>query len=103
MYKNNLVLNSFLFRVDRAVASPLCICGSDEQTAIHLLSSCDLVDMDLKCQAKHIITLCNSSRSMVDLAAEQCSAILNCSRDYICLKIYVLELWKARDSILGER
>ena len=88
MYKNNL-LNSFLFRVDRAVASPLCICGSDEQTAIHLLSSCDLVDMDLKCQAKHIITLCNSSRSMVDLAAEQCSTILNCSRDYMFVNVCV--------------
>ena len=88
MYKNNL-LNSFLFRVDRAVASPLCICGSDEQTAIHLLSSCDLVDMDLKCQAKHIITLCNSSRSMVDLAAEQCSTILNCSRDYMFVNLCI--------------
>ena len=63
MYKNNL-LNSFLFRVDRAVASPICICGSD-----------------------HIITLCNSSRSMVDLAAEQCSTILNCSRDYMFVNL----------------
>ena len=71
MYKNNL-LNSFLFRVDRAVAS-----------------SCDLVDMDLKCQAKHIITLCNSSRSMVDLAAEQCSTILNCSRDYMFVNLCI--------------
>ena len=53
MYKNNL-LNSFLFRVDRAVSSPLCICGSEEQTALHLLSSCDLVDLDLKYQAKRI-------------------------------------------------
>ena len=88
MYKNNL-LNSFLFRVDRAVASPLCICGSDEQTAIHLLSSCDLVDMDLKCQAKHIITLCNSSMSMVNLAAEQCSTILNCSRDYMFVNLCI--------------
>ena len=79
MYKNNL-LNLFLFRVDRAVASPLCICGSDEQTAIHLLSSCDLVDMDLKC---------NSSRSMVDLAAEQCSTILNCSRDYMFVNLCI--------------
>jgi len=82
MYKNNL-LKSFLFRVDRTAATPLCICGLDEQTTIHQLSGCDLVDMDLKFQAKHINTLCNSSRSMVDLAAEQCSTILNCSRDYL--------------------
>ena len=47
MYKNNL-LKSFLFRVDRTAATPLCICGLDEQTTIHQLSGCDLVDMDLK-------------------------------------------------------
>ena len=71
------------------MASPLCICGSDEQTALHLLSSCELVDMDLKCQAKRIITLCNSGRSMVDLAAEQGSIILNCSTDHMFISVCI--------------
>jgi hypothetical protein len=88
MYKNNL-LNSFLFRVDRAAASPLCICGSDEQTALHLLSSCELVDTNLQCQAERIITLCNSGRPIVDLATEQGSIILNCSRDDIFISVCV--------------
>ena len=88
MCKNNL-MNSFLFRVDRAVASLLSICGLDEQTVLHLLSSCELLDTNLKCQAKRIITLCNSSKSMVDLAAEQGPIILNCSRDFMFISVCI--------------
>ena len=33
--------------------------------------------------------LCNSGRFMVDLAAEQCSTILNCSRDYMFVNVCV--------------
>ena len=45
--------------------------------------------MDLKCQAKRIITLCNSGRSMVDLAAEQGSIILNCSTDHMFISVCI--------------
>ena len=45
-YENNL-LNSFLFKHDRSRwTSPLCSCGEEEQTALHLLTSvmiCSLV------------------------------------------------------------
>ena len=88
LYKNNL-MNLFLFGVDRAVASLLSICGLYEQTVLHLLSSCELLDTNLKCQAERIITLCNSSKSMVDLAAEQGPIILNCSRDFMFISVCI--------------
>ena len=45
--------------------------------------------LDLKYQAKRIITQCNSGRPMVDLSAEQGSIILNCSRDSMFISVCV--------------
>ena len=40
-------------------------------------------------QMSLIDNLCNSSRSMVDLATEQCSTILNWSRDYMFVNLCI--------------
>ena len=58
MYKNNL-LNSFLFSVNRDLwRSPLCPCGLEEQTSVHLLTNCSMVDATLNAEAKRINALC---------------------------------------------
>ena len=79
-YKNNL-LNSFLFTLDRLKwPSPYCSCGHEEQTAIHILTSCSHVDKDLRDQASYLLSVGNEVSSLDDLGTPHL-AILNCSRD----------------------
>ena len=47
-YKNNL-LNGFLLTVEREKClSPLCKCQLDDQTAFHILTSCEKVDANIR-------------------------------------------------------
>ena len=79
-YKNNL-LNSFLFTLDRLKwPSPYCSCDHEEQTAIHILTSCSHVDEDLRDQASYLLSVGNEVSSLEDLGTPHL-AILNCSRD----------------------
>ena len=79
-YKNN-VLNSFLFTLDRLKwPSPYCSCDHEEQTAIHVLTSCSHVDEDLRDQASYLLSVGNEVSSLEDLGTPHL-AILNCSRD----------------------
>ncbi|KAL5256622.1 hypothetical protein ACHWQZ_G011765 [Mnemiopsis leidyi] len=87
MYKNNL-LNSFLFRQNKSKwTSPLCACGAEEQSALHILTSCELVNCGLRSEAQRIMKLCNDLGSSEDPTFEENCAILNCSRDskFICI------------------
>ena len=89
MYKNNL-LNSFLYRVDNAsCSSPLCTCGVEEQTAIHILTSSPLVDISLRVEAQRIMMFCNdlSPNPIGNPIFNPDCTILNCSRDpkFMCL------------------
>ena len=84
-YKNNL-LNGFLFTVEREKCpSPLCECQLDDQTAFHILTSCEKVDADIIL----MLLLGNDVASADALAADNIS-LLNCSRDELfvqqCLK-----------------
>ena len=84
-YKNNL-LNGFLFTVEREKCpSPLCECQLDDQTAFHILTSCEKVDADIII----MLLLGNDVASADALAADNIS-LLNCSRDELfvqqCLK-----------------
>ena len=77
-YKNNL-LNPFLFSLDRSRwRSPLCSCGVEEQTAMHILTSCPLSDEGLCQQAMHHLSIANEDLNLDGLGTV---AILNCSRD----------------------
>ena len=79
-YKNNL-LNSFLFTLDRLKwPSPYCSCGHEEQTAIHILTSCSHVDEDLRDQASYLLSVGNEVSSLEDLGTPHLG-ILNCSSD----------------------
>ena len=54
-YINNL-FNSFLFRFDRTRwESPLCLWGEEEQTALHLLTSCAFTEDDTRNEANHLL------------------------------------------------
>ena len=51
LYGNNL-LNNFLHRFNsEQFPSPLCECGTEEQTAHHILFRCPFVNSDLRVQA----------------------------------------------------
>ena len=79
-YKNNL-LNTFLFTTERRICpSPLCQCGMEEQTAFHLLSDCDLVELETRDKLVYHLQLGNSVNSAEELAGDHVT-ILNCSRD----------------------
>ena len=79
-YKNNL-LNSFLFRFDRARwESPLCLCGEEEQTAVHLLTSCTFTEEDIRKEANYLLSLGNVVQNgRLDSFGHV--SMLNCSRD----------------------
>ena len=88
-YKNNL-LNGFLFNVEREKCpSPLCECQLDDQTAFHILTSCEKVDADIRKDIILMLLLGNDVASADTLAADNIS-LLNCSRDKLlvqqCLK-----------------
>ena len=88
-YKNNL-LNAFLFTVEREkYPSPLCECQLDDQTAFHILTSCEKVDADIREDIILMLLLGNDIASADALAADNIS-LLNCARDELfvqhCLK-----------------
>ena len=107
MYKNNL-LNSFLFGVNRDLwQSPLCPCGLEEQTSVHLLTNCSMVDATLNAEAKRIMCLCNNIGTLVDPVFDLNCAIINCSRDSnfikICIKVVETEDLNLRQKINLQR
>ena len=84
--KNNL-LNSFLFRHDESKwKTPLCSCGADEQTAIHLLTRCALVEDVVRDQAGYLLSIVNdiSIEGFDDLGLV---GALNCSRDPLFIEV----------------
>ena len=90
-YKNNL-LNGFLFSAEREKCpSPLCECQLHDQTAFHILTSCEQVDADVREDIilMLLLMLGNDVASADALAADNIS-LLNCSRDELfvqqCLK-----------------
>ena len=99
-YKNNL-LNDFLFRM-KQIASPLCMCQKDEQTAFHLVTSCPLVESELRNGATEIMNRCNEVSSDNELLNDHIS-LLNSSRDpdfiHHCLKIVKTKDLKLRKEI----
>ena len=79
-YKNNL-LNGFLITVEREKCPlPLCDCQLDDQTAFHILTSCEKVDADIREDIILILLLGNDVASADAVAADNIS-LLNCSRD----------------------
>ena len=78
--KNNL-LNGFLFTVEwENYLSPLCECQLDDQTAFHILTSCEKVDADIREDIILMLLLGNDIASADPLAADNIS-LLNCSSD----------------------
>ena len=80
-YKNNL-LNDFLYKTQRVQCpSPLCVCGLEEQTAFHLVSSCVLISDNVKS------TLMNSmlKHNKAPLIEDEIS-LVNSSRDIEFIK-----------------
>ena len=68
-YDNNL-MNSFLYRHSISdITSPLCHCGSEDQTAAHVILRCEQVNEDLRASARN------------SLAGESSVDLLNMSRD----------------------
>ena len=87
-YKNNL-LNSFLFGLDRLKwETPLCSCGLEEQTAVHILTNCSHADETLRDEAAYHLSIGNDETNFEELGP---TALLNCSRDHsfiqVCLEI----------------
>ena len=89
LYKQNL-LNSFLYLAQRSKCpSPLCKCSKEEQTAFHLISTCELVDTDIRVEMDKLLNSYNGE-SDEGVSADYIS-VLNCIRDekfvMNCLKI----------------
>ena len=90
MFNKNNLLNGFLFTVGREkYPSPLCECQLDDQTAFHILTSCEKVDADIREVIILMLLLGNDVASADTLAVDNIS-LLNCSRDELfvqqCLK-----------------
>ena len=107
MYKNNL-LNSFLFSVNGELwRSPLCPCGLEEQTSVHLLTNCSMVDATLNAETKRIVCLCNNIGTLIDPVFDLNCAIINCSRDpnfiNLCIKVVESEDLNLRQKINLQR
>ena len=75
MYNNN-ILNKSLFRLGH-VKTPLCACKMEEQTAIHLLTRCSLIPMDLREGLSSIIIKNNNLQGM-DSIYDDAMLVLNC-------------------------
>ena len=67
----------------------MCLCEMEEQTSVHLLTNCSLVENSLRVEAMRIISLCNMTRSFQHHSYDQNCAILNCSRDPNFIKLCV--------------
>ena len=78
LYKNNL-LNSFLYGLNRNYShSPLCACGLEEQTTIHLLTNCYYTEETVRDNAIFQLNFGNDNLNLDELGTV---AALNCSRD----------------------
>ena len=78
LYKQNL-LNTFLYLAQsKKCASPICECGTDEQTAHHILTSCQLVDDRPRMEILRVVGLCNEESD----PPSDYITLLNCSRDH---------------------
>ena len=95
MYPQNL-MNSFVYRNTYCTESPLCPrCNREEQTPYHVLTSCN--------DNHQIITnLINELSSNEEHHYEDCTTILNCSRNsrFINLCLEVIKQGHFRDSIV---
>ena len=89
-YENNL-MNSFLYRRNiQEVSSPLCYCGTEEQTVHHIVLRCEQVDPDLRTRAMN----CLQTVGGVD---ESTIVMLNFSRDKEFMNILVEIIESQRD------
>ena len=68
---------------------PLCECQLDDQTAFHILTSCEKVDADIR-EVIILILLLGNDVALADALAADNISLLNCSRDELfvqqCLK-----------------
>ena len=77
-YKQNL-LRSFLYLAQtKKCPTPICDCQEEEQTAHHILTTCNLVDVGLRTRVGEAVARCHDMD--VETAADYIT-ILNCSRD----------------------
>lgn len=89
-YENNL-MNSFLYRRNiQEVSSPLCYCGTEEQTVHHIVLRCERVDPDLRARAMNCLQTVNG----VD---ESTIVMLNFSRDKEFMNILAEIIESQRD------
>ena len=61
--------------------TPICSCGMEEETAMHLLTDCNLTPEHLRSIAIDRIVGCNGLDSKDQMLKSNNSLILNCSRD----------------------
>ena len=88
-YENNL-LNSFLYRRSvPGVSSPLCPCGSEDQTAAHVLLRCPQLDPDVRARA----------RDCLGDAEVNHAALLNLSRNRTFINILHEVIYFQGDSL----
>ena len=79
LYENNL-LNAFLFKMDKIRwNSPLCVCGTGDQDAHHLLANCSLVMDSTKEKLAYLLHINNQDNPHT--TENGVVALLNCSRD----------------------
>ena len=89
-YEQNL-LNSFLYRHGiRDISSPLCHCGSEEQTAAHILLRCEKVDDELRSRARDCLQSTGDSE-------EGPTTLLNLARDKDFINILCDIIYDQRD------
>ena len=89
-YEQNL-LNSFLYRHGiRDISSPLCHCGSEEQTAAHILLRCEKVDEELRSRARDCLQSTGDSE-------EGPTTLLNLARDKNFINILCDIIYDQRD------
>ena len=91
MFYDNNLLNSFLYRHSiRDITSPLCHCGSEDQTAAHVVLRCELVDQDLRSRAKNCLASAGDNEG-------SSIGLLNLSRDEEFMDILYKIIYKQSD------
>ena len=64
----------------------MCLCGEEEQTALHLLTSCAFTEDDTRNEANHLLSLGNGVQ-IDELDCFGLVSVLNCSRDPSFIRI----------------
>ena len=91
-YENNL-MNSFLHRHNiPGISSALCPCGSEEQTAAHILLRCQQTDPDLRARARDSLMREGEPHREINH-----TAILNLSRDNSFMNVLFEIIYHQRD------